>query len=229
MTLVPKHLWRTAAMALCVLSIAGEAAAQMCVEVDLRFAGLDPPPVIVQSMQNEAAKIWRHYGIEIQSPSSPGGVPCPFILGSFDVLVEDRPSSPRHTSASPVLGRTRVVPARIDCVGIYVDYDEIQSLIESVGQSQLLTLTGHPDVGPGDIGRALGRVLAHEIGHVVLGAPGHQPFGLMRRAFAPADLIRASRWAYTLSKKEVERLGLRERELKEYGETASRDELRKTP
>jgi len=137
------------------------------------------------------------------------------------VLVEYQPSSDKRTSALPVLGRTQLVPARIDCVGIYVDYDETLSLIESVGQYQFILLTGHPDIGPVDIGRALGRVLAHEIGHVVLGASRHQPFGLMRRSFTPADLVALQRWAYTLSKKEVERLGLRERELREYDAPAS--------
>jgi len=221
MMLVPNQLWRTAAMALCALSIAGEAAAQICIQVDLRFAGVAPSPVTVQSMQNEAAKIWKHYGVQIQWPSRPGDVHCPLVRGSFDVLVEYQPSSARRTSAPPVLGRTHLVPERIDCVGIYVDYDETLSLIESVGQYQLIILAGHPDIGPIDIGRALGRVHAHEIGHVVLGASRHQPFGLMRRSFAPAELVTLQRWAYTLSKKEVERLGLRERELREYEATAS--------
>ena len=221
MTLVPNQLWRTAAMVLCVLSIAGEAAAQICIEADLKFAGRDPSPITVQSMKNEAAKIWQQYGVQIQWTSSLGDVQCPSVRGSFDVLVEYQPSSGRRTSALPVLGRTHLVPARIDCVGIYVDYDETLSLIESVGQYQFILLTGHPDIGPVDIGRALGRVLAHEIGHVVLGASRHQPFGLMRRSFTPADLVALQRWAYTLSKKEVERLGLRERELREYEAPAS--------
>jgi len=220
MMLVPNQLWRTAAMALGVMLIAGEAAAQICIDVDLRFAGRDPSPAIVQSMQKEAATIWRNYGVQIQWPASRLDVQCPLVLGSFDVLVEYRPSSARHSSPT-VLGRTHVVPARIDCVGIYVDYDETLSLIESVGQYQFILLTGHPDIGPVDIGRALGRVLAHEIGHVVLGASRHQPFGLMRRSFTPADLVALQRWAYTLSKKEVERLGLRERELREYEAPAS--------
>jgi hypothetical protein len=221
MMLVPNQLWRTAAMALCALSIAGEAAAEICIEVDLRFAGRDPSPVTIQSMQNEVAKIWQQYGVQIQWPSSLGDVQCPSVRGSFDVLVEYQPSSPRRTSALPVLGRTHLVPERIDCVGIYVDYDETLSVIESVGQYQLIILAGHPDIGPADIGRALGRVLAHEIGHVVLGASRHEPFGLMRRSFGQAELLTLQRWAYTLSKKEVERLGLRERELREYDAPAA--------
>jgi len=216
MVLVPNQLWRMAAMALCVLSIAGEAAAEICVDVDLKFAGREPSQVTVQSMQDEASAIWRRYGVQIQWPASRLEAHCPRVLGSFDVLVEYQRSSATHARASTVLGSTRVVPARIDRVGIYVDYDETQCLIESVGQSQVTILAGHPDIGPADIGRALGRILAHEIGHVVLGAPRHQPFGLMRRSFAPAELVTRQRRAYTLSKKEVERLCLRERELREY-------------
>jgi hypothetical protein len=219
MVLVPNQLWRTAAMALCVLSIAAEAAAEICIDVDLKFAGRDPSPVIVQSMQAEAAAIWQRYGVQIQWQASRLDIHCPWVHGSFDVLVEYRQA--RHTPARTVLGHTRLVPARIDHAGIYVDYDETQALIESIGQSRLFVLAGRPDIGPVEIGRALGRILAHEIGHVVLGASRHQPSGLMRRAFNPADLVTPPRSAYTLSKNEVERLSLRERELREYEAPAS--------
>ncbi len=220
MMLVPSQLWRTAAMALCVLSTAGKAAAGICIDVDFRFAGRDPSPATVQSMQDEASAIWQHYGVQIQWQTSQGDGQCSLVHGSFDVLIEYQLSSARHASARPVLGSTHLVPARIDRAPIFVDYDETESLVESVGP-QLINLAGHPDVGPVDIGRALGRVLAHEIGHVLLGAPGHQPYGLMRRSFAPAEIVTIPRWAYTLSRKEVERLGLRERELREYATSAS--------
>ena len=184
------------------------------------------PPSTVQAMQDEASAIWQHYGVQIQWPANRRDGQCPLVLGSFDVLVEYQLSSARHASRRPC-SEARMWRRRVSTdVGIYVDYDETQSVIESVGETQLLGLAGHPDVGPVDIGRALGRVLAHEIGHVVLGAPGHQPFGLMRRSFGPADLVTIPRWAYTLSKKEVERLGLRERELREYEASASLGAMR---
>ena len=215
MKLVSKEVWRAGALALCVLWIADVAAAQICFDVNVRFAGRDPSPVTIQSMQKEAATIWQPYGVRMQWPSSLPDSQCPLVAGSFDVLIEDQPSAAKRTSVPPVLGSTRLVAGRIDRAGIYVDYDETKALIDLLEETDLLTLAGHPDIGPGDIGRALGRILAHEIGHVVLGASMHEPFGLMRRAFAPADLVRLQRWAYTLSKKEVERLGMRERELSE--------------
>jgi hypothetical protein len=39
------------------------------------------------------------------------------------------------------------------------------------------------------LGRALGRALAHEIGHYLLGTAEHSTHGLMRASFAPQDLL----------------------------------------
>ena len=216
MVRVPNRLWRIAAMAVCVLSIAGEAAAGICVNVDLTFAGREPSEATVRSMQDEASAIWKRYGVEIEWPASLREAHCPVVLGSFDVLVEYRQSPSTHARGPIVLGSTRLVPARIDHVGIHVDYDETQSLIESVEESRLLVLAGRPVIGSAEIGRALGRILAHEIGHVLLGVRRHETFGLMRPSFTPTDLVTRQRGAYVLSKKEVERLAVRECELKEY-------------
>jgi hypothetical protein len=216
MVLTPNQLWRTAGMVLCVLLIAGEAAAQICINVDLRFDGRDPSPITVQSMQDEASVIWQRYGVHIQWPASRSNVQCPAVHGSFDVLVQYQPSSGKHAPALSVLGSTHVVPTSIDHVGIYVDYDETLQALQVLPEWQLFLLLGHPDIGPVDVGRALGRILAHEIGHVVLSAPRHQAFGLMRRSFDSADLATPSRATYTLSKKEIERLALRERQLRAY-------------
>ena len=216
MEFVSSQLWRTAGIVLCSVLVAGEAAAEICIDVDLRFAGRAPVPITVQTMRDEASAIWQRYGLQIQWPSNRRDVQCPFVHGSFDVLVEDQPPSAGSASRVGVLGSTRLVPAAIDHVGILVDYDETLGLLESLPESQRFTLLNHPDIGPVDVGRALGRVLAHEIGHVVLGAPRHQSWGLMRKRFTPADLADRRRGAYTLSRREVERLALRERELRGY-------------
>lgn len=215
MGLLSNQLWRTAGAALCVLLVAGEAAAGICLEVEVKFSGREPSPVTVQSMQGEAAAIWERYGVQLQWPASRNDVQCSRVHGTFDVVVEYQPSPVENALRSSVLGSTHLAPGAIDRVGIFVDYDETQHLLETLSPSRLIPLVGHPDIGPADMGRALGRVLAHEIGHVLLDAPRHQPWGLMRRAFTPDDLAARQRWAYTLSKKEVERLASRERELGE--------------
>lgn len=211
MELLSTLRWRLAGAAVCML-VAAEASAGMCLAVDLTLDGRDLSPLTVQSMQSEASAIWQPYGVTIQWPGS-HDISCSRVHGTFDVFVQDQGASGGTASGSSVLGSTHLAPAAIDDVAIFIDYDETLRQLASLPASRLITLVGHPDIGPADLGRALGRILAHEIGHVLLDAPRHQPGGLMRRSFSPDDLAARQRWTYTLSKKELDRLASREREL----------------
>ena len=62
------------------------------------------------------------------------------------------------------------------------------------------------------VGQALGRVLAHELGHVLLGEASHDHVGLMRPTFLPADLVRLTHDDLRLAKRSQERLGARLRD-----------------
>lgn len=57
------------------------------------------------------------------------------------------------------------------------------------------------------VGRALGRALAHEIGHFLLRTRYHSPTGLMRALQPITSLVAADRLCFTLSPDEVTRLG----------------------
>jgi hypothetical protein len=48
------------------------------------------------------------------------------------------------------------------------------------------------------VGRAIGRVIAHEIGHVVLRTSGHAPHGLMRAVQRADELVDPARTRYRL-------------------------------
>jgi hypothetical protein len=210
---VSNQLWRLAGAVLCLLLIAGEAAAEICIDVDLRFAGPAPSAVTVRAMRNETSAIWEPYGVHLQWSPARDATRCPRVQGSFDVLVESRPSPAAGASRSSVLGSTYLAPAGIHRAPIHIDYDATERLVEFVSASRLTTVLGYSDAGPADVGRALGRVLAHEIGHVVLGASCHQAWGLMRSRFEAGDLVARQRGAFTLSRREIERLRQRERVL----------------
>lgn len=63
-----------------------------------------------------------------------------------------------------------------------------------------------PRLGSHDMGRALGRVLAHELGHLALGLPGHDSSGLMRASFRQGDLMGKRREGLGIAEEDVERL-----------------------
>jgi len=215
-------LWlRAAGAALCVLLIAGEAAADICVDVDLKVAGHDLSPLTEQTLQSEASALWQPYGVRIQwSTTRPAGR-CSPVHASFDVRVEYQPPPAGKTPRQIVLGSTQLVSGTIACAAILLDYDATEDLISSAPATDLFTLVGQMQAGPADIGRALGRVLAHEIGHVLLGEAHHPRWGLMRKSFTASELVAHQRRSYTLSREEVDRLRQRQDELIGYGRELS--------
>lgn len=187
---------------LILLSLARPARAETCIGVSLRFAGRAPSTALVRSMQDETAAIWRAYGIRVlwAGPSADG---CSSVAGVFDALVDDR-SSP---AAAPVtLGSTHVVSPRTGRVPIQIHRMATAGLIASLRVAELMRLAGHPIPYSEDIGRALGRVLAHEIGHVLLGTGEHRPTGLMRATIPTRELVDRTRRSCWLSDEDVRRL-----------------------
>ena len=61
-----------------------------------------------------------------------------------------------------------------------------------------------------DIAVLLGRTIAHEVGHLLLGTNRHAPHGLMRASWAGADLRRnrATQWLFDGSEAEAMRCGI---------------------
>jgi hypothetical protein len=79
--------------------------------------------------------------------------------------------------------------------------DAVESLVER--RHGIDPVLGHDLV----LAWGLGRVLAHEIGHKVLGAPAyHDDNGLMRTTFLADDLARPERSRFRLAERSVARL-----------------------
>ena len=160
----------------------------MCVDVDLHFAGAAPSRDLTATLEKEATAIWAPYGVELhwQSPA------CAVKDMSFDVLIGRH--LPPASVDRPVLGQTQVQLSRIDGVPIVIDAGATEKALGELTIGELATLVGRTCVGPQEMGRAFGRIVAHEIGHVLLGLPNHQRHGLMRPSFQAADMVRPVRW-----------------------------------
>jgi len=57
-----------------------------------------------------------------------------------------------------------------------------------------------------EIGDLLGRAMVHEIGHMLIGTPGHSRFGLMRAVWASSELRRGLPFDWVFSRSEASEL-----------------------
>jgi len=134
-------------------------------------------PRLMKSLQEETEGIWRPYGVHLEW----NGDDEPETAANFfplEAIVE------RQIEGATILGRAVV---RLDAPAaqpIRVSFDATEHL--------LALRTTQPSFGRSErereLARALGRVLAHEIGHVLLAAPNHDGAGLMRAAFRANEL-----------------------------------------
>ena len=208
----PSPLLRSVfAASLLTLSLVRPVAAAVCVDAHLRQTGLPLNRAILEVMMNEAAAVWGPYGIAIRWTDRANPDRCVSVDSSIAVQVDNAPSAPsRRSTARPVtLGATRVSSSRAGPVPIRLDHAAVERLLGSLTAVTLGRVVGRQQLTPSDVGRALGRVLAHEVGHVLLAGSRHARRGLMRASFVPSELVDYRRRAYTLSSAEVARLAQR--------------------
>ena len=170
-----------------------EGRATLAVHVRLEFDRSITSGLIKTTAMDEAAAIWKMYGVELL------WVDCDVRPGLFlDAVVErDRDRSLNHREAL-VLGSTTVAAGQ-PLQQIRVSFDALGSLIGRSDREGWLQER--------DLATALGRVLAHEIGHILLGAPAyHDPAGLMRATIPAADLARCPRSCFRLTPQSATRL-----------------------
>ncbi len=183
----------------------GQRRTAICVDVDVRFTERHPAAVFIASMQDESASIWERYGVRLAWPRATNPEGCAPPQASFVVLVSYEHAQAARASLNE-LGSTGVIPGVIDHAPICVNRETAERVLATMTPVQLTRALNRSTMSSADVGRAMGRVLAHELGHVLLAAGDHQREGLMRPSFALEDLIRPHSETFTLSAPEVDRL-----------------------
>jgi hypothetical protein len=172
------------------------AALAMVVHVMLTFDPSIRSAIVRSGTMTEAAAIWSPYGVDLAFDARAADV-ClaafvqrtpvrmdaahPAVLGS--TLVSDDPDAPH-------------APIRIG-------FDAVDALAYPSAYANAML---HEYA----VAAASGRVLAHEIGHVLLGVPSyHDGTGLMRPTFASSDFTPGDRWRFRLAASSIARLDAR--------------------
>lgn len=163
----------------------------------------------VHRIQSEAAAIWEPYRvhlvwIDVNSAAPPEAL-------SLDAMLVQELHWRERLEWSTVLGRAFVSPDAPNWRPIRISFEATQGVmaLRTSRRARFMQSTRDPDVE-----RALGRVLAHEIGHVLLAVPNHDPEGLMRAHFSPDELAAEDPSPFCLTPNDVGRLGDRIRVLR---------------
>ncbi len=146
----------------------------------------------------EAAAIWQHYGVDVRT----GFCASAEYTATLNVVFSGRRGAAAHEGSIGSIEFARDTPR--PNVLLYVD--DARDLIEaSVGAGAL----AWPSAEREDVeGRALGRALAHEIGHYLLRTRQHARSGLMQAKQPVLLLIAQDRQRFSLSAPELARLDL---------------------
>jgi len=166
------------------------------VHIALSFESSIRSRIVRNTVAAEAAAVWRDYGVALDFGD---GARPQLCIAAF----VDR-AAPRVESALPVLGATFVPddPANPP-PPVRIAFDRIDDFAAP-------SASASPILHDYAVGTAIGRVLAHEIGHILLGAPGyHDDHGLMRSSFLSNDFLPWDRSRYRLAARSVARLRAR--------------------
>ena len=154
------------------------------------------PPRTLDTAILEAGAIWATAGLHLVWTSPPAALDLTdnrTVVVMIQRALKRSPTTLREFPSDPntsLLGR---VPFGEDGPGnlIQMSFEAITALV--MGSSYMDTPVARlPDfLQQVLLGRGLGRVLAHEIGHWVVGR-GHVHDGLMRRAFGERDLVQTN-------------------------------------
>jgi hypothetical protein len=148
-----------------------------------------------QILIGEVTRIWAPYGVSFCWDTDGEG--CRGFEVKVRVLLADDPPPPVSTSADPLLGWIWFhdhTPGS----DIVMSVKGVRDLVSLATMGGRPLAAWSPALVDRQMPRAIGRALAHEIGHLVLRDRAHATRGLMASSFTPYQLTFAPRSAFRL-------------------------------
>jgi hypothetical protein len=156
-------------------------------------------------MIHEADAIWRAYGVRVAARGVAGTPPMALPDGDVNLTLRFAAPSPLKRERLGVIRLVDGVPES----SIEIVAGDVTALMAAAPWAGRRLTEWPPAIGNEVTGRALGRVLAHEVGHFLLASPTHTARGLMRASFVARELGAADRRPFAIDRQYLARLSAR--------------------
>jgi hypothetical protein len=184
----------------CLLAASSLFQVALAMEVPVHVGPSVSVPLVERAL-GETGRLFAEGGIELRwqlSPADPhAGAPATVVVGEKPVLRVV--SGCRRNLHDHRLGQTHLTMRRIT-----LWTEQVARAVR--GNWDLDEAPEERDVGGDRLAVALGRVLAHEMGHLFLGLNGHRDAGLMRSSFPHRALAGKSDRPFRLSSEDMARV-----------------------
>jgi hypothetical protein len=185
---------------LLLLSLIGSTPPPSPLRIDVVLSGVQPSPRLEAFAMREATLIWRAYDVDIRRVQADDATRADAIR--LTVVLAPAPARNISTKALGVIHFVGDTPEP----SILLYPNRAATLVDRTAGADSATMKMSPMLRDLFLGRALGRALAHEIGHYLLRSRAHSEHGLMRGQQLSCDLLLADRRGFGLSNAEIIRL-----------------------
>ncbi len=170
--------------------------------LDLRAA---LPPETVEVFRQELSLLWEPYEVPLIWQSDPVGPQSPYSVG-LNVIVGDAPvSGVRQSGIRKAVGAAVFFESGLPQDTVYGSAAITWEMIRWAHYREEPVATLPRALRYALLGQALGRVVAHELGHVLLSSAAHTRTGLMRAVFPAEDLV-GTRMRFQLEARERDQI-----------------------
>jgi hypothetical protein len=164
----------------------------------------------VAAMIAEADGIWRAHGVRVRLAAPGEGARGDVVLAlNFAPPRSTVPRAPRSGFDDIRLGTIQFADDGTPGRSISLSLEAVSAKVRHPATSGSSLVSWPPALAEAAVARALGRVLAHELGHFLLAWPAHTRRGLMRSAFDGRQLAAWDRRGFELDPGMLPRLRAR--------------------
>lgn len=160
-------------------------------------------PAQLDRLLDQASRIWQAYGVTLQWKPANGAGLTPADVDVWAYLTDWEPTPRARGPARRPLGAIQFVDGRPQNI-VRISRRAAARLAQETVVGGESIVSQSPQIHDRFIAHAMGRALAHEIGHFLLGTSAHSRHGLMRQSHSSTELLAASLDGFTLERGQAE-------------------------